>query len=223
MCCSNCDVTAPSSVQWPLLWTRGASSLTTSRPSGMRKSSAVSVPVRPIARASRSPRAAARVATSAGTGAGATLSARIPSSCTFCASGYERSRPSTLRVDDDRDLRRERHLGLGQQWLAGRPTQPFEGVIELVARRQSKLAAAVVAAARRLESKRQTQVAGCRAQVVRRADLAPRRDLDAGRLHEPTFGQAVLGHGQRHASRSDGDDGIDRGHDVDARRAPART
>ena len=30
MCCSNCEVAAPSSVQWPLLWTRGASSLTTS-------------------------------------------------------------------------------------------------------------------------------------------------------------------------------------------------
>ena len=29
MCCSNCEVTAPSIVQWPLLWTRGAISLTT--------------------------------------------------------------------------------------------------------------------------------------------------------------------------------------------------
>ena len=30
-CCSNCDVTAPSSVQWPELWTRGAISLTSRR------------------------------------------------------------------------------------------------------------------------------------------------------------------------------------------------
>ena len=30
ICCSNCEVTAPSSVQWPELWTRGAISLTTS-------------------------------------------------------------------------------------------------------------------------------------------------------------------------------------------------
>ena len=36
MCCSNCEVTAPSIVQWPLLWTRGAISLTTG-PSARRE------------------------------------------------------------------------------------------------------------------------------------------------------------------------------------------
>ena len=32
-CCSNCEVADASSVAWPLLWTRGASSLTASVPS----------------------------------------------------------------------------------------------------------------------------------------------------------------------------------------------
>ena len=44
MCCSNWLVRAPSIVQWPLLWTRGASSFTTSEPSRSRNSSAVTVP-----------------------------------------------------------------------------------------------------------------------------------------------------------------------------------
>ena len=53
ICCSNCDVTAPSIVQWPLLWTRGAISLT-SGPSREAKNSTVSTPTWPSASAMRS-------------------------------------------------------------------------------------------------------------------------------------------------------------------------
>ena len=56
-CCSNWEVTAPSIVQWPLLWTRGAISLTTG-PSALAKNSTVSTPTWPSASAMR--RAAAR-------------------------------------------------------------------------------------------------------------------------------------------------------------------
>ena len=58
MCCSNCEVTAPSIVQWPLLWTRGAISLTTG-PSALAKNSTVRTPTWPSASAiaSAAPRA----------------------------------------------------------------------------------------------------------------------------------------------------------------------
>ena len=99
MCCSNCEVAAPSIVQWPLLWTRGASSLTTRRPSGMRNSSAVRVPrhahgQRPAARRGRRPRSA----TSSGTGAGATLSTRMPASWRCGRAGRSPSRRRSPRA-----------------------------------------------------------------------------------------------------------------------------
>ena len=50
-CCSNCEVSAPSIVQWPLLWTRGAISLTIG-PSAQAKNSTVSTPTWPSARRS---------------------------------------------------------------------------------------------------------------------------------------------------------------------------
>ena len=99
--------------------------------------------------------------------------------------------------------------------IAVRATQPLDGALEIVGRGQSELAAAVVAARRRLETEGQTKRIGCRAQVGRRPDLAPRRDLGTGRFREASLGQAVLGHGQRHAPGPDGDDGIDRCHDID--------
>ena len=46
MCCSNCEVFEPSIVQWPLLWTRGAISLTTG-PSAQAKNSTVITPTWP--------------------------------------------------------------------------------------------------------------------------------------------------------------------------------
>ena len=98
MCCSNCEVTAPSIVQWPELWTRGASSLTTSEPSGSRNNSAVRVPHRSIASARAHPIAAARDATLAATGAGATDSNRIPASCRFREIGKVATAPSSDRV-----------------------------------------------------------------------------------------------------------------------------
>ncbi len=60
-CCSTWLVTAPAIVQWPLLWTRGASSVTTSDPSGMRNSSegASTVPTAAPERTSQSSEGAA--------------------------------------------------------------------------------------------------------------------------------------------------------------------
>ena len=176
MCCSNCDVAAPSMVQWPLLWTRGASSLTTSSPSGIRNSSAVSVPTMPMATASRSPRSAARSAISAGTGAGATDSARIPASCVLRASGKVAERPSDAAGHDDRYLHLERHLGLGQDDVAGWATEPLERPIDVGGGADPDLAPAVVPAGGGLDPQRQPELVGRLTQVVRRPDLAPGRD-----------------------------------------------
>ena len=99
MCCSNWDVAAPSIVQCPLLWTRGASSLTRSEPSPSRNSSAVSVPHRSIASARPDPIAVARSATLGATGAGRDASRPgSRASWTFRATGYGRTRPSSARA-----------------------------------------------------------------------------------------------------------------------------
>ena len=68
------------------------------RSSGMRNSSAVRVPVRPIATASRSPRSAIRAAKLGSIDGGATLSTRMPASWTLCDTGYVAVCPSSPRM-----------------------------------------------------------------------------------------------------------------------------
>ena len=97
-CCSNWEVAAPSIVQWPLLWTRGASSLTTSVPSRSRNSSTVSVPTRSIAAARLSAIAVASRRAAAGRSAGATDSTRIPASWRLRAGGKMAGFPSMPRA-----------------------------------------------------------------------------------------------------------------------------
>ena len=70
MCCSNWRRRGALDRPVAELWTRGASSLTTSEPSRSRNSSAVSVPTGPSRRPASLPIAVARSATSAATGAG---------------------------------------------------------------------------------------------------------------------------------------------------------
>ena len=84
---SNCEVTAPSIVQCPELWTRGAISLNTG-PSAVAKYSAVSTPTCPSVSAIRPVSAAASVHCAAiSAGAGKVERARMPSSCTFHGGG----------------------------------------------------------------------------------------------------------------------------------------
>ncbi len=92
-CCSNCDVLAPSMVQWPLLCGRMASSFTSSPP-GVSNSSTASIPVTPIPAAMDSPsRCAAIAVASASPGAGASTSRQIPSCWTVCTTGYTAAWP----------------------------------------------------------------------------------------------------------------------------------
>ena len=213
-CCSNWEVAAPSIVQWPLLWTRGASSLTRSEPSASRNSSAVSVPHRSIASASRSPMAVARSATSALTGAGATDSTRIPASWRLRAIGNGAVCPWTSRASTIDSSHLERQLALDEQRRARRPAEPRPGVVQLRDVGDPELPAPVVAADRQLEPERQAELPGGRARRLRRADLAPRRDADARRFHEPALGEPVLGDGQRAVPGAHRQPGLDRRDDV---------
>ena len=199
MCCSNCEVAAPSIVQWPELWTRGASSLTTSDPSRSRNSSdrqrAAQVHrARPAS--SRSRRRSA--ATSGGIGAGATDSTRIPASWTVPGDREgrrprhrrrARRRPTALPRSRARARRAGRRPG-------GRPRRA-QASSSSAAVDDPELAAPVVAADRQLEPQGQPERVGRGPGLVHGPDLAPRRDGDAGVLDEPAFGQPVLGHEQR--------------------------
>ena len=228
-CCSNWSVAAPSIVQWPLLWTRGASSFTTSDRSGIRNSSTVSVPTRSSSMASRvaSAWAARTVEASTGGGAGATDSTRIPASWRLRATGKARLSPSAPRAtmaDTSQAKsssssrrrpvaavaaeRREPGLELGPGLLAG-------------VRDEAHLAPAVVAADRSLEPERRSGIGGLGAQlpggppqVVERAHFAPGRDRGSGAHEEPSLGEPVLGHPQRVETRPDVPLGIEIGDQV---------
>ena len=147
-------------VQWPLLWTRGASSLTTSWPSGIRNSSAVSVPTMPMATASRSPRSAARSAISAGTGAGATDSARMPASCVLRASGKAAERPSTPRATMIDTSMSNAISASARRTSPGGPAEPLERPVDVRGRPDADLAPAVVPAGRGLDPQRQAELVG---------------------------------------------------------------
>ena len=84
-CCSNCDVRAPSMVQWPVLCGRIASSLTRS-PGRVSNSSTASTPITPDGRDGGPALGGHRHAASS-SGAGASTSAHMPSRCTVCTTG----------------------------------------------------------------------------------------------------------------------------------------
>ncbi len=117
MCCSNWLVAAPSIVQWPLLWTRGASSLTTSEPSaqqeqlGGQRADHVEL--------HRDPRGQLRRLADdgavTGDGAGATDSTRIPRSWRLRDGGNGDRPTGEVAGDDHRQLAGEVELGLEQQ------------------------------------------------------------------------------------------------------------
>ena len=95
---SNWLVTAPSCVQCPELWTRGAISLATS-PSGVTKNSIVRTPTCPSdSMAARTERSASAWSAGATPGAGASVVRRIPPRCSFLLSAHVRTSPSRDRT-----------------------------------------------------------------------------------------------------------------------------
>ena len=166
----------------------------------------MSVPHRSIAAARVVPIATARAATSAAIGAGATDSTRIPASWVFRATGKAAHRPIEPASDDDRQLRLEIELALGEQGGSGRPAEPLPGVVELRRVGDPELTSPVIAADRQLEPERQAELPGGGGRLGHGPDFAPRRDGDPGALDEPPLGQAVLGDDQRPESRPDRDD-----------------
>ena len=199
MCCSNCEVAAPSIVQWPLLWTRGASSLTTSRPSRIRNSSAVSVPTMPIATASRSPRSAARAATSAGIGAGATDSARIPASWCCAPTGKALDRPSRPRATMiDTSMSKGISASARSTSPAGRPSRSSAPSRSPTVSTRTWPRPSYPPVATLIRSGKPERGGGG-PELVEGPDLAPGRHLGARLLGEAPLHDPVLGHAQWHA------------------------
>ena len=197
MCCSNWDVDAPSIVQWPLLWTRGASSLTTSEPSRSRNSSTVSVPTRSIAAARLSAIAVASRRAAAGRSAGVTDSTRIPASWTLRAGGKIAGFPSVPRATiTDSSVSKSSSRSASSGTPSGPPKQTHRG-FDVRDTGDADLTAAVVPAGRRLEPERGAEVRGGSGESLRRRDCPPGGDRDPGTLDEPPLCQPVLRHAQR--------------------------
>ena len=105
---SNCEVTAPSWVQWPVLCGRIASSLTSTRPSVVSNSSTARMPVTPSSPAIRSAISCARPARSGSrSGAGATTSRQMPSTCVDATTGYAAAWPLGERATSADSSRRK--------------------------------------------------------------------------------------------------------------------
>ena len=105
---SNCEVTAPSWVQWPVLCGRIASSLTSTRPSLVSNSSTASTPVTSSAPAIRSAISCACPASAgARSGAGATTSWQMPSFWVEATTGYAAAWPLGERATSAESSRRK--------------------------------------------------------------------------------------------------------------------
>ena len=156
MCCSNWEVAAPSIVQWPELWTRGASSLTTSVSSGIRNSSTVRVPWRSIAAASAVPIAAASSVTRAEAGAGTHVRARTPASCTFRPIGKVATWSPARATITESSIAKASSRSASRA-APGCDAEALPGTVELVRGGDPDLAPAVIAAGRQLETERQAQ------------------------------------------------------------------
>ena len=152
---------APSIVQWPLLWTRGASSLTTSEPSASRNSSAVSVPTRSIAAASRAAdggglgrRCPATTAPGRRTRRGSRRRARSG------RPGRSRSRRRAPRATTTDSSVSKSSSRSASSAVSGRPAERGQRAVDLVRAGDPDLAAAVIAAGRGLEPERQAEGVG---------------------------------------------------------------
>ena len=207
MCCSNWLVGAPSIVQWPLLWTRGASSFTTSEPSARRNISTVRVPITPRDLSEVDGQLA---------GAGGLLGRdrgrsrhdgleQDPGVVPVAAWLERHGSPVEPAGDHDRQLAGEVELPLEQQAGGlGRAFERLPGRGDIGRPGQADLASAVVATDRCLESKRQTKLCGRCLQLGPGPDGPPRRDKGSGRLEERTFGEPVLGDLEGPQARSEG-------------------
>ena len=180
MCCSNCEVTAPSIVQWPLLWTRGAISLTTG-PScageefdGQHADMAERLgdAQRGLARFGdlRGDEVAARHGRAAEDAFAMLVLRRIPE-----GSG---GRPPSARRSPRIRRRSRRRLR--------RPRAPrrsrAQAASAVAVRADPGLALAVIAVAAGLEDERQAELGDRRVDVVEARDRAPRRDARAASL-----------------------------------------
>ena len=196
-CCSNCDVAAPSIDQWPLLCTRGASSLIISPPPRSWNSSTVSTPTRSSPRAMLSAISRASLAMIGSIGAGATLSARIPASWTLRETGKASVRPVRSRAHTTESSASK---SISRSSSSGRPSTPPRDATrgrDLATRGDPDLRAAVVAAERELEPDRVAQGLRRRLRFREASDLAPRRGMLADVADEPPLRQPVLGGAQR--------------------------
>ena len=94
---SNCDVTAPSIVQWPELWGRVATSLTSSRPSDQKSSTAIT-PTAPAISATFWPRAEAASSTPGSRRPGTSTSRHTPSTWAVSTAGQATDAPEGRRA-----------------------------------------------------------------------------------------------------------------------------
>ena len=113
MCCSNCEVSAPSIVQCPLLWTRGAISLT-SGPSAQAKNSTASTPT--CSERVGDPageRAASSICRRSASPAGSSERRRMPLSWVLRGLSHTALSPSSVRASEHREFGKivDRRLG----------------------------------------------------------------------------------------------------------------
>ena len=94
---SNCEVTAPSIVQWPELWGRVATSLTSSRPPDQKSSTAMT-PTPPAISATFWPRAEAASSTSASSRPGTSTSRQTPPTWAVSTAGQAAAVPDGRRA-----------------------------------------------------------------------------------------------------------------------------
>ena len=141
--------------------------------------------------------ATARRATSAGTGAGATVSTRIPWSWTFRPTGKAATRPSRPRATTtDSSISKPARVS-ARSGVPRVPAEPAPRVVQIGRGGDPDLAASVVATDRDLEPERQVQLGRRLQHFARVNERPPRRHRHAGRLDEPSLGEPILGHEQR--------------------------
>ena len=114
---SNWLVTAPSWVQWPVLWGRIASSLTSTRPSRVSNSSTARIPTTSSSLAIVSATCCACVASPGSrSGAGATTSWQMPSSWVLATTGYAAAWPLGDRATSAASSRRKSTSSSASTW-----------------------------------------------------------------------------------------------------------
>ena len=172
MCCSNCDVTAPSIVQWPLLWTRGAISLTSGPRLAREEFDGEHADV--AERLGDPQRRDARLGDLPATGvaAGTVERCRMPSRCAFSGESQKAWRPSAQRATmTENSAAKSTPASATAGCLADR----LPSGLGVAVRADPGLALAVVAEAAGLEHDGQAELGDRGADVVERVDPPPRR------------------------------------------------